>query len=118
MPSPIPYRENAYVEDAKLLGYYLAEWRRGTSTDKVTLIRDVLGFSGPALLRWALITHARAHDALVWDRRRGAVIYKVTGPLTGTSGRTAEAFISGWELRDGSCAPRNVTVLLGRRQRR
>ena len=42
----------------------------------------------------------------------------VTGPLTGPSGGTVEAFISGWELRDGSCAPRNVTVLLGRRQRR
>ena len=118
MSNPLPYRENAYVDDAKLLGYYLAEWRRGTSSDKVTLLRDVLGFSGPALLRWALVTHARTHDAIVWARGDNAVIYNVTGPLTGPSGRTIRGFISAWELRNGSCAPRNVTVLVTRRGRR
>lgn len=118
MPSPLPFRENAYVDDAKLLGYYLAEWRRGTASDKVTLIRDVLGFSTPAALRWALVTHARTHGASVWTRRDESVIYNVTGPLAGPSGRTIHGFISAWELRNGSCAPRNVTVLVGRRGRR
>ena len=118
MSSPLPYRENAYVDDAKLVGYYLAEWRRGSSSDKVTLIRDVLGFTGPAVLRWALVTHARTHDATVWTRRDDSVIYNVTGSLTGPSGRTIKGFVSAWELRNGSFAPRNVTVLVTRRGRR
>ena len=75
----------------------------------------------PSLLPYrenAYVERARTHAATVWTRRDDSAIYNVTGPLTGPSGRTIQGFISAWELRDGSRAPRNVTVLAARRGRR
>ncbi len=113
--SRLPFRENCTIEPRKLTDYLLDESRRGMPGSKVGLIRDVLGFSGPAELRWALLMHARHNPAELFERRGDRAIYNVTGPLEGPGGRV-EAFVSAWQVVDGSDSPMLVTVLLAPRR--
>ena len=117
MSAPIaylPFKENCTIDPRKLTDYLLDESRRGDPGSKVGLIRDVLGFSRPAELQWALLAHARLNPCIVFERRADRVLYNVTGPLSGPRGHV-DNLVAAWQLADGGETPQLVTVLLGPR---
>lgn len=105
---PLPFREPAFVAESKL-GYYLDEARRNQPGSKVKLVRDVLGFSAPGVLRAAIVAHAQQNDAERLPDRGHGQQYNVTGPMVGPSG-VVMRIVSGWILEPESRTPRNVTM--------
>lgn len=114
----LPYWWNASVADAKLR-YYLSYRNRGTPSDKVTLFRDVLGFRPDRLevLRSALIRHAGANRAVLYEARSGWRTYNVVGPLRGPSGASIDQMVTAWTISRGSITPWNATAFPQRRRR-
>lgn len=113
----LPHRENCRIDSRKLTHYLLDESRRSDPDSKVGLFRDVLGFTEPAELRWALLLHARGNPAQIFEQRSDRVIYNVVGPLRGPHG-SADGFVSAWQIIGGTRTPHFVTALLAPRRRR
>lgn len=106
----LPYLENAYVPEAKIVQYLLnLEHEKGGRDKAVFFTRFGFTIEGWGVLAQALLAHAAAHEVASISEKPGVTNYAIEGALDTPDGRQP-LIRSVWSLEQGSIAPRLVTA--------
>lgn len=106
----LPYLENAYVPEAKIVNYLLNLEHKQGGKDKAGFFMR-FGFT---MERWdvlaqALLAHAAAYEVVNTSARFDVTTYAIDGALD-TPDQRRPLVRSVWALEQGSEAPRLVTA--------
>jgi hypothetical protein len=106
----LPYHENAYVPEAKIVKYLLNLEHKGGGKEKAAFFMR-FGFT---IEKWevlaeSLLLHARTHDVVSVTQKEDTTNYAIDGILM-TPDNRRPIVRTVWTLEQGSQAPRFVTA--------
>lgn len=106
----LPYLENAYVPEAKIVKYLLnLDHKQGGKEKAVFFMRFGFTIESWKVLERAFLDHANSHEVISISEKADITNYAIEGALD-TPDKRQPLVRTVWTLEKGSFAPRFITA--------